>query len=192
MRQSLVELHAEEQQLPRTWQDDVIGSQMGLETNFVHSFDDALCIEHHLLLILYAGFEVLQGLSVAVVGSDEGSKDEAILKISVKVGDDLRVHWIDLTVVIGHPLQQDCFWNAVDIAFCHVGLNPCLGWRQARQVLEALWSDTVQIVDLENLVEEREPRLHREVRPHTLQRLWLLVLLLWIHLQELAMVREAQ
>lgn len=126
---------------------------MCLQPDLVHSLDHSLGVEHHLLLVLYARFEILQGLDIAIVGSDESSEDESIVKISIEVGSHFWMHLVDLGVVVGHPLQQNHLRHAVNVALRHVWLDAGLCRGHTRQVLEALWSHTIQIIDLENLVE---------------------------------------
>jgi hypothetical protein len=88
---------------------------------------------------------------------DKGSKYETVSQVGIEGSDLLRMHWVDLSVVIGHPFEQHGFRHTVYITLGHVGLNSGVSWRHARQVLEALGSYSVEIVDLQDLVENGEP-----------------------------------
>ena len=62
-----------------------------------------------------------------------------------------------MVVVVRKPMQEHVFRHTVYITLGHVGLNSGVSWRHARQVLEALGSYSVEIVDLQDLVENGEP-----------------------------------
>lgn len=179
--QSLVELDAEKKKLSGAWVDDVLWSQVCLQTNLMNCLNDSPGIVENLLLVLDAGLHVVEGLCVAVVRLDQSSEHKSVLQVCIKVCDHLGVHLVHLGVVESQPLQQDGLGHAVDVAFRHVGFYLGVAWRHAWEVLERLGGHAVQVVDFENLIEDSEPGLHGEVGPHSFKSLGLHILFLVIH-----------
>lgn len=78
MREALVELDAEKEELSGTWVNDVVGREMSLEPDLMNGVDDSLCTLQSLVLVWGASLQVLQCLSFAVVRPNEGCKDEPV------------------------------------------------------------------------------------------------------------------
>ena len=100
---------------------------MGLKAYLVNGLNNASGTLMGLIVVSGACLQVLERLSLAVMRSDQGCKHKPVPEIRSEVCDYLRVHRIDSAVVVGHPLQQNGFWNTVDITLGHVWLDAGLG-----------------------------------------------------------------
>jgi hypothetical protein len=69
------------------------------------------------------------------------------------------MHGIDFSVVVSHPLEKNRFRHTVNVALGHIRLYVCLTLSYAWQILETLSRDSIQVVDLQDLVENGQPRV---------------------------------
>jgi len=123
---------------------------------------------------------------------DQSSEDRSVSETRIKVGQLSGVERIHDVVMVGHPLQQNRLRHRVYVTLGHCYVSDRLSGTHSRQVPEVLGSNSVQVVDSEDLEEDSHPGFSLLVGEHSLNSLRLESVILGEKLCELEIVSQTE